>query len=109
MEDDLQWKTTINGRQPQMEDNLQWKTTSNLQWMTTSNGRRPPMEDDLKILKATTVWVVAYEFLGGKLEGSSEEISSVALLSPTCFLNRNGLGIKLTFTEGKIWSCSFCY
>jgi hypothetical protein len=33
MVDDLQWKTTSNGRQPPMEDDLQWKTTS--------NGRQP--------------------------------------------------------------------
>jgi hypothetical protein len=29
---------------------------------------------------------MTYEFLGGKLEESSEEITSVALLSPACFL-----------------------
>jgi hypothetical protein len=54
MKDDLQWKTTSNGRQPQMEDNLKWKTTSNGRqppMNTTSNGRKHPMKDDLKILK----------------------------------------------------------
>ena len=43
MEDDLQWKTTSNERQPSMEDKLQWKITS--------NGKGPPMkdmEDELK-------------------------------------------------------------
>ena len=37
MEDNLQWKTTSNGRRHPMEDDLQWKTTS--------YGRQPPMED----------------------------------------------------------------
>ena len=36
MEDDLQWKTTFDGRQPSMEDDLQWKTTF--------NGRQPSSE-----------------------------------------------------------------
>jgi hypothetical protein len=35
MEDDLQWKTTSNGRQTPKEDNLQWKTTSNGRWPQT--------------------------------------------------------------------------
>jgi hypothetical protein len=65
MEDDLQWKMTSNGRQPQMEDDFQWKTTSTgrqppiedtLQWKISSNGRRPPMEDDLKILKGEHIF-----------------------------------------------------
>ena len=43
MEDDIQWKTSSNGRWPPMEDNLQWKMTS--------HGGRPPIEDDLKLLK----------------------------------------------------------
>ena len=38
-EEDLQWKTTFDGRRPSMEDDLQWKTTS--------DGRCPLMEDDL--------------------------------------------------------------
>ena len=38
--DDLQWKTTSNGRRPPIEDDLQWETTF--------NGRQPPMEDDLQ-------------------------------------------------------------
>ena len=57
MEDDLQWKTTFDGRQPLMEDDLQWKTTFNgrqpsmedeLRWKTTIHGRQPLMEDDLE-------------------------------------------------------------
>ena len=40
MEDDLQWKTTFNGRQPSTEGDLQQKTTL--------NRRLPPMGDDLK-------------------------------------------------------------
>jgi hypothetical protein len=51
MEDNLQWKTTFNGRQPPLEDDLQWKTTSNgrqLPMEETSYGRRPPMKDDLQ-------------------------------------------------------------
>ena len=63
-----------------MDDDLQWKTTY--------NGRKPTMEENLKIVKV--------EYLGnhcmhhdlwvrrGKLEESSEEILSVALLSPAC-------------------------
>jgi hypothetical protein len=39
-EDDLQWKTTSNGRQSPMEDDTQWKTTF--------NGRQPQMEDNLQ-------------------------------------------------------------
>ena len=35
--------TNLNFTTPFIEDDLQWKTTS--------NGRRPPMENDLKILK----------------------------------------------------------
>jgi hypothetical protein len=82
MEDNLQWKTTFNGRRPPMEDDLKWKTTSNrsgLQWKTTSNGRQPPMEDDLQWkktsnerrttmeddLKIVKVCIMTYEFLGG--------------------------------------------
>ena len=73
MEDDLWWKTTLNGRGPLIEDDLWWKTTyderrfmmeddfwwkttddgrrlmmkEDLQWKTTCDGRRPSMEDDL--------------------------------------------------------------
>jgi hypothetical protein len=60
-EDDLQWKTTSNGRRPPMR--------------ATSNGRQPAMEDNLQWkmsskyhtgnISATTVWIVIYEFLGG--------------------------------------------
>jgi hypothetical protein len=65
-----------------MEDDIQWKTTS--------NGRQPTMEDDLNILKVEylsnhcmdcDLWI-----LRGKLEENSEEISSVALLSPACYI-----------------------
>ena len=82
MGDDLQWKTTSNGRWPPMESkpqnikggisqqpvngsysnfklklmglNQNWNAWNEdyLQWKTTSNGRQPPMEDDLQILKA---------------------------------------------------------
>ena len=71
-EDDLQWKTTLNGRWPQniksgisqqpligSSSNFKLKLRGqnkiknawyedDLQWKTTSNGRRPPMEDDLQ-------------------------------------------------------------
>ena len=56
MEDDIQWKTTFNGRRLLMEDDLRWKTTFNgrrplmgddLWWKTTFDGRRPLMEDNL--------------------------------------------------------------
>jgi hypothetical protein len=105
MEDNLQWKTTSNGRQPPMEDNLHCKTTSNgrqppmednLQWKTTSNGRQPPMEDNLhckttsngrqpRIVKVEYLsYHCMYHIVRGKLEESSEEIWSVALLSLAC-------------------------
>jgi hypothetical protein len=38
--DDLQWKTTSDGRRPPMEDDHRWKTTS--------NGRGLPMDVDLQ-------------------------------------------------------------
>ena len=80
MEDDLKWKTTSNGRQPRMKDNIQWKTTY--------NERQPTIEDDLKLIKLEYLsnhsmdcglWIIR-----GILEENSEEISSVALLSPAC-------------------------
>ena len=52
--------------------------------------KRPPIEEDLKILKVVyfsnpcmdhDFWV-----LWGKLEENSEEILSVALLNPACYL-----------------------
>ena len=55
--------------------------------------KRPPIEDDLKILKVEyfsnhcidhDLWV-----LRGTLEGNSEEISSVALLSQACLFSFN--------------------
>ena len=45
MEDDLQWKTTSNGRQTTMEDRTSME--EDLQWKTTSIGRRPPLEDNI--------------------------------------------------------------
>ena len=57
IEDDLQWKTTINGRRPSMEDDLRWKTTfdgrqplleHNLRWKTSLDGRRASIEDKLR-------------------------------------------------------------
>ena len=62
MEDDLGWKTTLDGGKPWMEDHLGWKTTldgrrplmeDDLGWKTTFNGWRPLMEDDLR--KKTTI------------------------------------------------------
>ena len=38
MEDALEWKMTLDGRQPWMEDNFGWNTTF--------DGRQPLMEDD---------------------------------------------------------------
>ena len=55
---------------PQNEDDLQWKTSSKYQTWNIS---------------ATSVWFVTLEFFGGKFEDNSEEISSVALLSPACY------------------------
>jgi hypothetical protein len=46
--------------------------------------RRPPMEDDLKILKVEYLINHCMD-LRGKLEENSEQILSVALLSPACF------------------------
>ena len=56
------------------------------------------MEDDLKVLKVEYLsnhWsdlpqilnYVTYEFLGGNYRKTQEEISSVALLSPACFIS----------------------
>ena len=59
-EDDLQWKTTFDGRRPSMEDDLWRKTTferkqplmeddleDDIWWKTTFDGRRHLTEDDL--------------------------------------------------------------
>ena len=43
LEDNLEWKTTLDGRQPWMEDNLGWKMTL--------DERRPWIEDDLGLKK----------------------------------------------------------
>jgi hypothetical protein len=51
---------------------------------TTSYGRRS-QNIKSEISQQPTVWIVTHEFLGGKLEENSEEISSVALLSPACY------------------------
>jgi hypothetical protein len=73
MEDDLQWKTSSNERRPPMEDNLQWKMTY--------NGRRPQnIKRGISQHPLYGSWLMR-----GKLEENPEEISSVALLSPTCF------------------------
>ena len=67
MEDDFQWKTTFDGRQPLMEADLRFKTVfdggrpsteADLQWKTPFNGRRPPMDrqpsmEDYLCLKTT--------------------------------------------------------
>jgi hypothetical protein len=51
-------KTTCIGRCPSMEDDLQWKTTSNGRGTPmedkTSNGKRPPMEDNIHWKTTTT-------------------------------------------------------
>ena len=55
MEDDLRWKTSIDGRRPSMEDDLRWKTTferrpsmeDNLRFKMTFDGRWSLMEDNL--------------------------------------------------------------
>ena len=60
-------ETTFTRRQPPMEDDLQWKTT--LRGKINSKHT----ECDLGVLK-------------GNLEKGSVEISSMALLSPACFL-----------------------
>ena len=39
-ENDLRWKTTIDGKRPLMEDKLQWKTTF--------DGRQPSMDNNLR-------------------------------------------------------------
>jgi hypothetical protein len=54
-----------------MEDDLQWKMTF--------NGRYPSMEDDLQ-------WKMNFENMIWKIEENQEENSSVALLSPACYL-----------------------
>ena len=58
MEDDLQWKTTSNGRRtPYLSNhllghthilNLSLDEEDDLQWRMTSNGRLDPMEDELQ-------------------------------------------------------------
>jgi hypothetical protein len=54
MEDNLQWKSTSNGKRLPIEEDLHGRIhpiEEYLQWKNTSNGRIPPMEDDLRILK----------------------------------------------------------
>ena len=80
MEQDLHWKETFNGRLPQIKDDLQFKTTFNeedLQWKMTSKAR---WKWNINHIKDINVYVLRW-----KLEGNSEDISSVALLSPACF------------------------
>ena len=50
MEDNIRWKTTLDGRQPLMEDELDGRqpfTEEMLWWKTTIDERQPLMEDDL--------------------------------------------------------------
>ena len=96
-------KTTSNGRQPPMEDNLKILKVEYLsnhssdppQILNFSSGeqtknkksskwRQPSMEDDLKILKVEYLSNHCMDCALRKLEENSEEISSVALLSPAC-------------------------
>ena len=67
MEDDLQGKTTFDGRQYLMEDDLPWKTTfagrqpsmkDELRWKATFDGKQPTMENNQR-WKTTSM-----EFLG---------------------------------------------
>ena len=55
----------------------------------SSKLRRPPMEDNLKISNVEYLSnhciVSDFGVLRGKLEENSEEITSVALLSPACY------------------------
>ena len=80
-EDDLQWKTTSNGKRPPMEDNLKISKVEYLRnWVLDHTQildldlgdqskvfkyfrlRWPPLEDDLKIFKvehlSTTYWIL---------------------------------------------------
>jgi hypothetical protein len=91
MEDDLQWKTTSNGRQPPMEDHLQWKRTS--------YARRPPMEDDLKIIKV--------EYLRKHLLDHTQ-ILNLGLYDQTNPFNEGNLQKKTTskveyFSNCNVW------
>ena len=62
----------------------------------SSKWRQPSMEDDLKILKVENhdLWI-----LRENLEENSEEISSVALLSPACIYLFSGKNIWYIFFE----------
>ena len=88
-------KTTSNGRPPEnikcgisqqpligSYSNFKLRLRRPKQSVQILQCRQPHRKDNLKIL-TTTVWIVTYEFL---LEENSEEISSVALLSPACFM-----------------------
>ena len=105
-------KMTFNGRWPLMEEDheiskveyisnqrLDFPQTLDLtsgdQTQKMLKWRLPPMEEDLKVLNIeylSNQWwyltqvsnYVIFKFLRGKLEENSEEISSVALLSPAC-------------------------
>ena len=51
MEDDLRWKTTLDGRYPSIKTTFDGRRPSmedDLQWKMTFDGRRPLMEDDLR-------------------------------------------------------------
>ena len=104
----LKWKTTSNGRRPQMEDDLTYKTTSNgkwpqmkdnLKWKTPSNGRWP---QNIKSVIPQHPLIRSSSNIVFNLRGPNqnltllkneenqnskynlEEILSVALLSPAC-------------------------
>ena len=68
----LDMKTTSNGRRPQ---NIK-------SWISQQPLIRSSSNFKLKLRRPNTVWIVTYEYI---LEENSEEISSVALLSPACF------------------------
>jgi hypothetical protein len=101
MEDNLKWKKNSNGRRPQMEDDLQWKTTSNGRQPHNIKSAisQPPAIWLYSNFRLQLIWprkttscakliskMLEYDFwvLRGKLVENSEEISSVALLSPAC-------------------------
>jgi hypothetical protein len=53
---------TYSGIRHPMEDNLQWRTTSNgrnLQWTMISNGRQHPVEDQLKMTSKHFKWNIS--------------------------------------------------
>ena len=81
MEDDLQWKTTSNGRRPQniksgisqqpligSYSNFKLRLRRPKQSVQILQLRQPNMEDDHKKIKVeylSNLWIITYEFLGG--------------------------------------------